>query len=89
MSVITEIAQESNKNIRLNFEGGNLTSDAGLLLIKEFYNKFGIENLAKAIFHTTGPGHNRYQVKICFYFQPRRRHDRSCIFWHKKQQLFF
>ena len=54
MSVITEIAQESNKNIRLNFEGGNLTSDAGLLLIKEFYNKFSIENLAKAIFHTMG-----------------------------------
>ena len=60
MTIINEISLESNKNIRLNFEGGNLTSDAGLLLIKEFYNKFGIESLAKAIFHTTDPGHNRY-----------------------------
>ena len=39
MTIINEISLESNKNIRLNFEGGNLTSDAGLLLIKEFYNK--------------------------------------------------
>ena len=35
MPIINEIALESNKNIRLNFEGGNLTSDAGILLIKE------------------------------------------------------
>ena len=59
MSIISEIALESNKNIHVNFEGGNLSSDAGLLLMKEFCHKFGIENLAKTIFHTTDSGHNR------------------------------
>ena len=28
---------ESNKNIHLNFEGGNLSSDAGLLLIANYW----------------------------------------------------
>lgn len=60
MSIISEISLESNKNVHVNFEGGNLSSDAGLLLMKEFYNKFGVDSLAKSIFHTTDPGHNRH-----------------------------
>lgn len=59
MSIISEIALESNKNIHVNFEGGNLSSDAGLLLMKEFFHKFGVEKLAKGIFRTTEPGHIR------------------------------
>ncbi len=34
MAIVNGIALESNKNIRVNFEGGNLSSDAGLLLMK-------------------------------------------------------
>ena len=60
MSLISGIALESDKNIHMNFEGGNLSSDAGLLLIKEFYHKIGVESLAKAVFHTTDPGHIRH-----------------------------
>ena len=60
MAIVNGIALESNKNIRVNFEGGNLSSDAGLLLMKEFYHKFGVDTLAKAVFHTTDPGHIRY-----------------------------
>lgn len=30
---------------KINFDGGNLSSDAGLLLIKEFVSKLGIEKL--------------------------------------------
>ena len=60
MAIVNGIALESNKNIRVNFEGGNLSSDAGLLLMKEFYHKFGVDTLAKEIFHTTDPGHIRY-----------------------------
>lgn len=59
MSIISEIALESNKNIHINFEGGNLSSDAGMLLIKEFIHKFGVEKLAKEIFRTTDSGHTR------------------------------
>ena len=55
MSIISGITLESNKNIHLNFEGGNLSSDAGLLLIKEFIHKLCVDRLAKEIFHTTDP----------------------------------
>ena len=39
MAIITGIALESNKKFRVNFDGGNLSSDGGLLLLKEFYHK--------------------------------------------------
>ena len=53
MAIVSVIAMESNKNFRVNFEGGTLSSDTGLLLIKEFYHKLGLDTLAKSIFHTT------------------------------------
>ena len=37
MSIISGITLESNKKIHLNFEGGNLSSDAGLLLIANYW----------------------------------------------------
>lgn len=60
MSIINGIKLESNKNIHINFEGGNLSSDTGLLLMKEFIHKLGIDTLVKNIFHTTDPGRIRY-----------------------------
>ena len=60
MSIINEISLESDKSIDVNFEGGNLSSDGGLPLMKEYYNKIGVDSLAKEIFHTTDPGHKRY-----------------------------
>ena len=59
MAIVSGIALESNKNIRINFEGGTLSSDAGLLLIKEFYHRIGMDLLAKAKFCTTDAGHVR------------------------------
>ena len=50
MAIITETALESNKNIRINFDGGNLSSDGGLLLLKEFYHKLGVNSLLKITF---------------------------------------
>ena len=38
---------ESNKYLKLNFGGGDLSSDAGLLLIKEFACKLGSVNILK------------------------------------------
>ena len=35
MSIVNTLALESNRQIKINFYGGVLSSDAGLLLIKE------------------------------------------------------
>ena len=59
MAIVRGIALESNKNIRVNFEGGSLSSDAGLLLLKEFYHKMGMRSLAKKKFFTAGSNHIR------------------------------
>ena len=53
MTIVTGTALESNKNFRVNFDGGNLSSDGGLLLLKEFYHKLGVKTLLKKHFHTT------------------------------------
>ena len=53
MAIITGNALESNKKFRVNFDGGNLSSDGGLLLLKKFYNKLGVNSLLRKHFHTT------------------------------------
>ncbi len=50
---ITEMKLESNSKIRIDFGGGNLSSDGGLLLMKEFLSKIGFERLAATKFKTT------------------------------------
>ena len=55
MAIVTGTALESNKNFRVNFDGGNLSSDGGMLLLKEFYHKFGVHALLKKQFRTTDP----------------------------------
>lgn len=52
MSIITTTSLKSNKHIKINFKGGNLSSDAGLLLIREFAAKTGLISLVKRIFKT-------------------------------------
>ena len=53
MAIISETVLESNKKIRVNFDGGNLSSDGGLLLLKEFYHKLGVNSLLRNRFRTT------------------------------------
>ena len=36
MSIVNTLTLESNRQIKINFDGGDLSSDAGLILIKEF-----------------------------------------------------
>ena len=45
MSIVNTLALESNSQIEINFDGGDLFSDAGLFLIKEFVSKMGIDRL--------------------------------------------
>lgn len=52
MDSLNTFALESNKKFKIDFNGGNLSSDAGLLLVKEFAAKTGFESLVKNIFKT-------------------------------------
>ena len=52
MDSLNSFALESNRQIKINFDGGDLSSDAGLLLIKEFTCKLGFVKLLKSLFKT-------------------------------------
>ena len=52
MYSLVEARLKCNRNIKINFKGGEISSDSGLLLVKEFANKIGLEQIAKAIFKT-------------------------------------
>ena len=44
ISSITDFAFKFNSSVKLNFDGGDLTSDSGGLLIEEFMHVTGIKN---------------------------------------------
>ena len=52
MAILNTISLESNRQIKINFNGGDLSSDEGLLLIKEFASKVGLIKLVKKLFKT-------------------------------------
>lgn len=52
MDSLNTLTMKSNKKIKINFNGGDLSSDAGLLLIKEFVSKTGFDQLIENIFKT-------------------------------------
>ncbi|MDR1700498.1 MAG: IS1380 family transposase [Lachnoclostridium sp.] len=62
MSILNTISLESNKKIKINFDGGDLSSDAGLLLIKEFISKIGLTALIKKFFRTNDAALRRFHV---------------------------
>ena len=53
MTTLNTQALQSNKQYKINFGGGNLSSDAGLLLVKEFIAKIGFDDLIRRLFHTS------------------------------------
>ena len=62
MSIVNTLSPESNRQIKINFNGGDLSSDAGLLLIKEFVNKLGIDKLLSSVSKTNDPALFRYHT---------------------------
>jgi len=52
MNSLQTISLESNSRIKINFAGGDLSSDAGLLLFKEFLYKNGVVKLINRLFKT-------------------------------------
>ena len=47
MGSLLEKSLDFNSKIKINFKGGDLTSDAGLLLYKEFDEKIGLSTAIK------------------------------------------
>ena len=52
MSIVNTLTLESNRQIKINFDGGDLSSDAGLFLFKEFLFKIGALKLINRLFKT-------------------------------------
>ena len=62
MSIVNILSLESNRKIKINFNGGDLSSDAGLLLIKEFVSKLGMDKLFSQSFNTNDSALFRYHT---------------------------
>lgn len=52
MDILSTFSLNSNKNLKFNFSGGDLSSDSGLLLIREFASKIGFDRVVRDNFHT-------------------------------------
>lgn len=51
MTSINEQTMHFNKSVKVNFEGGDLTTDAGLLMYKEFDDKIGLSQAINETVH--------------------------------------
>ena len=60
MAILNTFSLESNRKIKINFNGGDLSSDGGLLLIKEFAARIGLIRLIKKLFKTNDPAIRRH-----------------------------
>ena len=80
MNILNTKSLECNKKFKINFNGGDLSSDASALLLKEFICKVGFDKLFKRIFKTNDTTETRihkddvnllqiiFQI-ICGYFE--------------------
>jgi hypothetical protein len=59
MVSLQEYGMNINPRMKVNFEGGDLTSDAGLLLYKEFDHKLGLSQTIKQLLVVNDPVHHR------------------------------
>jgi hypothetical protein len=59
MSSLIEARLESNSKIKINFDGGDLSSDTGLFLLKEFIHKVGFDEIIEDNFKTNDPASYR------------------------------
>lgn len=62
MNSLKDTALESNPYMKINFDGGDLSSDAGLLLIKEFAAKIGLIKLVYSLFQTNDTATFRFHI---------------------------
>jgi len=73
MQSINDTILESNRKFRLNFDGGDLSSDAGLILLNEFICKMGFDRTLSDTFKTNDTAsfrwHTDYQNLMQMIFQ--------------------
>ena len=62
MNILNTLSLKSNRQIKINFDGADLFSDAGLLHIKEFASKLGIDRLFSHSFKTNDFALFRYHT---------------------------
>ncbi len=62
MAILNTFSLESNRKIKINWNGGDLSSDGGLLLIKEFAAKIGLVKLVKQLFKTNDRASFRFHT---------------------------
>ena len=62
MSNIIHRVLKSNTNIDVNFDGGELSSDSGLFLVKEFIHHMGIDHIIRRLFHTNDHASFRFHT---------------------------
>ncbi len=63
MIIVNTLSLESNRQIIINFDGGDLSSDAGLLLIKKFVSKLSFNKLLRKTFKTNDSASFRYHTE--------------------------
>lgn len=64
MTILNDTVLESNKYLKINFDGDDLSSDSGLLLIKEFAYKLSPVKLLNAEFKTNDNTYFRYHKDV-------------------------
>jgi hypothetical protein len=62
MNILTDTRLEYNNKVKINFDGGDLSSDTGLLLIKEFIKKIGFEKVIRKTFKTNDSASFRFHT---------------------------
>lgn len=62
MHSLDELRLESNNQIKINFNGGDLSSDAGMIPMNEFARKIGFDKVIKKNFKTNDPSSYRYHT---------------------------
>ena len=62
MSSLNELHLESNNKIKINFNGGDLSSDAGLIPVNEFARKIGFDKLIQSKFKTNDKASFRFHT---------------------------
>ena len=62
MAILNTFSLESNRKIKINWNGGDLSSDGGLLLIKEFAARIGLVKLVKQLFKTNDRASFRFHT---------------------------
>jgi len=60
MYSLSDTTLESNRKLKFNFDGGDLSSDAGLILLKEFVSKMGFDRIVNEDFQTNDSATSRF-----------------------------